>query len=466
MRIDVVVPTSRPDRLGLLLGRLEGFPGRVVVIEGRRGPAAARNEGWRASRADWVAFLDDDVLPEAGWAEALERDLAGLDGGVAGSQGRVRVPAPPGRRPTDWERNVAGLETAHWATADMAYRRAALEQLGGFDERFPRAYREDADLALRALRMGHRLVRGRRTVVHPVGQASPFVSLRKQAGNADDVLMRAKHGPRWRDDAGAPRGRLRRHLALTVLGGAAGAAALAGRRRAAAGALAGWALGTGELFRARAAPGPRTPRELATLALTTPLLPPAAVGWAAAGAVRHRRLLAGRLARAVLLDRDGTLVHDVPYNGDPGRVVPVAGARAALDRLRAAELPLAVVSNQSGVARGLVTAEQVGRVNRRVEALVGPLTAWHTCPHGPEEGCACRKPAPGLVRQAAAGLGLDPRDCVVIGDVGADVGAARAAGARSILVPTAATRQEEVAAAPLVAGSLHEAVSLVLEGRA
>jgi beta-phosphoglucomutase-like phosphatase (HAD superfamily) len=70
------------------------------------------------------------------------------------------------------------------------------------------------------------------------------------------------------------------------------------------------------------------------------------------------------------------------------------------------------------------------------------------------------------VRQAAAGLGLDPRDCVVIGDVGADVGAARAAGARSILVPTAATRQEEVAAAPLVAGSLHEAVSLVLEGRA
>jgi histidinol-phosphate phosphatase family protein len=168
----------------------------------------------------------------------------------------------------------------------------------------------------------------------------------------------------------------------------------------------------------------------------------------------------------VLFDRDGTLVHDVPYNGDPGRVVPVAGARAALDRLRAAELPLAVVSNQSGVARGLVTAEQVGRVNRRVEALVGPVTAWHTCPHGPEEGCACRKPAPGLVRQAAAGLGLDPRDCVVIGDVGADVGAARAAGARSILVPTAATRQEEVAAAPLVAGSLHEAVSLVLEGRA
>jgi histidinol-phosphate phosphatase family protein len=466
MTVDVVVPTSRPDRLALLLDRLEGFPGRVLVVEGRRGPAAARNEGWRASGADWVAFLDDDVLPEPGWTEALERDLAGVDGGVAGSQGRVRVPRPSGRAPTDWERNVAGLETARWATADMAYRRAALERLGGFDERFPRAYREDADLALRALRAGHRLVRGRRTVVHPAGPASPFVSLRKQAGNADDVLMRAKHGSRWREEAGVPRGRLRRHLAVTALGGAAGVAALAGRRRAALGALAGWSLGTGELFRARAAPGPRTPRELATLALSTPLLPPVAAGWAAAGAVRHRRLLAGRLARAVLLDRDGTLVHDVPYNGDPDRVVPVAGARAALDRLRAAELPLAVVSNQSGVARGLLTVEQVRGVNRRVEALVGPVASWHTCPHGPDEGCSCRKPAPGLVRQAAAGLGLDPRDCVVIGDVGADVGAARAAGARSILVPTAATREEEVAAAPLVARSLAEAVGLVLEGRA
>src|ERR687885_130646 len=101
------------------------------------------------------------------WCAALERDLSELPWDVAGSQGRVRVPLPRGRRPTDWERNVAGLERARWATADMAYRRSVLEELGGFDERFPRAYREDADLALRAIAAGYSLVRGTRTVDHP-----------------------------------------------------------------------------------------------------------------------------------------------------------------------------------------------------------------------------------------------------------------------------------------------------------
>jgi histidinol-phosphate phosphatase family protein len=166
--------------------------------------------------------------------------------------------------------------------------------------------------------------------------------------------------------------------------------------------------------------------------------------------------------RAVLFDRDGTLVVDVPYNGDPERVVVMPGAREAVARLRAAGVPTAVVSNQSGVARGLIGAEQVEAVNRRVEELVGPLGPWLVCLHGPGDGCGCRKPAPGLVVEAAAALGVEPRDCVVIGDVGADVGAARAAGARSVLVPTAATRAEEVAAAPQVAADLLAAVELLL----
>ena len=165
---------------------------------------------------------------------------------------------------------------------------------------------------------------------------------------------------------------------------------------------------------------------------------------------------------AVLLDRDGTLVEDVPYNADPGRVVPVPGAGAALARLRAAGVPLALVSNQSGVARGLMTLEEVAAVNQRVEDLLGPVGPWLVCPHGPDEGCACRKPAPGLVLAAAAALGVDPAECVMIGDIGADVEAARAAGARAILVPTAATRPEEVAAAPEVAETLAAAVDLLV----
>ena len=165
---------------------------------------------------------------------------------------------------------------------------------------------------------------------------------------------------------------------------------------------------------------------------------------------------------AVLFDRDGTLVVDVPYNGDPDRVEPVAGAREALERLRAAGVPTAVVSNQSGIARGLLTPAQVDAVNARLEDLVGPLGPVLVCPHGPDDGCPCRKPAAGLVLQAAAVLGVPPERCAVVGDIGADVGAALAAGARPVLVPTPVTLPEEVAAAPEVAPDLRAAVDLLL----
>lgn len=170
--------------------------------------------------------------------------------------------------------------------------------------------------------------------------------------------------------------------------------------------------------------------------------------------------------RAVLLDRDGTLVHDVPYNGDPALVRPLTGAAAALRRLRGAGLRLALVSNQSGVARGLIARADVDRVNDRVEQLLGSFDHRAICPHAEEEGCRCRKPRPGLVLEAAEALGVRPAECVVVGDIGADVGAARAAGAASVLVPTAATRPAEIADADLVAATLGEAVDLVLAGAA
>ncbi|MBW3547969.1 MAG: HAD family hydrolase, partial [Actinobacteria bacterium] len=157
---------------------------------------------------------------------------------------------------------------------------------------------------------------------------------------------------------------------------------------------------------------------------------------------------------AVLFDRDGTLVVDVPYNGDPTKVEIVPGAADALRRLRHAGLPLAVVSNQSGVARGWLTMEQVDAVNRRVDELLGPFVTFVVCPHGPSDGCECRKPRPGMVLAAAARLGVRPERCALVGDIGADVEAALAAGARPVLVPTPVTRPEEVAAAPEVATDL------------
>jgi histidinol-phosphate phosphatase family protein len=442
--------------------------GRVKVLRGPgRGPAAARNVGWRASRAEWVAFLDDDVVLPAGWRDRLADDLAHLPPQVAGAQGRIDVPLSSDRPATDWERNVAGLETARWATADLAYRRIALADVGGFDERFPRAYREDADLGLRLVGRGWEIRRGDRRITHPVRPSDRWVSVRLQAGNADDVLMAALHGPGWRERAGVPRGRRRRHLAVAAIGAGAVITALSGRRRGAAGLAAGWLAGTAELAWARIAPGPRTAEEITTMLLTSAVMPfAAAAHWlrgcarVVGGAARPRHVRPA----AVLFDRDGTLVDDVPYNGDPAKVRLRPGVPEALRRLREAGVPTAVISNQSGVARGLLTHEQVEAVNRRVEELVGPLGPWLYCPHGPDDGCGCRKPEAGLVEQAAAALGVEPERCAVVGDIGSDVEAALAAGAAAVLVPTDVTLPEEIAAAPLVAPDLASAVDLLLDG--
>jgi histidinol-phosphate phosphatase family protein len=489
-RFDVVIPTAGRASLRPLLERLDaaGWE-RLIIVDDRRGatplalpaaaellrcggrgPAAARNAGWRAATARWVAFLDDDVLPPADWGDTLAADLALAGSRVAASQGRVRVPLAPDRRPTDWERNVAALQDARWITADLAVRRAALADVGGFDERFPRAYREDADLALRLRAAGWQLERGAREVVHPVAPAGPWVSVTKQAGNADDALMATLHGRGWRERAGAPRGRLPAHVATTGLAAGALAAAMARRPRAAAALGGAWALATGELAWRRIAPGPRTGGEVAAMLATSAVLPAAATLHHLRGRARARALvrdasLAPRPARrpdAVLLDRDGTLVVDVPYNADPERVVPMAGAQRAVDRLRDAGVRTAVVTNQSGIARGLLTAREVAAVNARVERLLGPLGPWLVCPHGPDDGCACRKPRPGLVLEAAARLGVEPGRCALIGDIGADVQAARAAGARAVLVPNERTRAAEVAAAPETASTLEDAVELLL----
>ena len=485
--LDDAVPNTVAAELTVLAG-----PGR--------GPAAARNVGWRATRTTWVAFLDDDVVPGPDWLTRLSEDLGGLDldglgAFVGGSQGRLIVPLPKDRRPTDWERNVKGLEDACWATADLAYRRCLLDQVGGFDERFRHAFREDADLGLRVEAAGYLVVQGERTSLHPPRPAGWAVSLRAQAGNSDDVVMWGLHGSGWRLDAAAPTGRLGRHL-ITFGGLALLVTGACGRRRrpAVVGAVA-WAMGTAELTWARVRPGPRTASEVARMVATSLLLPLVAVGYRAIGLGRLAGLgRLGRLAglgrpagvdglaasepghqaperppvpptsvpKAVLFDRDGTLVVDVPYCADPDLVQLMPGARESVERLQANGVLVGVVSNQSGVGRGRLTLDEVGAVNRRVEELVGPLAVWAVCPHGPDEGCSCRKPAPGLVRQAAAALGVEPSECAVVGDIGADVEAASAAGARSVLVPTSATRMAEVRAAPEVAPNLAAAVDLLI----
>jgi hypothetical protein len=305
--VSIVVPTLGRPSLTALLAALGPFSGELLLVDDRRqpvgpllvpdplagsttvlrgraaGPAAARNVGWRAAQYDWVVFLDDDVVPDDDWLVWLAKDLD-VPADVGAVQGNLRVPLPPDRPPTDWERVTAGLADGAWITADIAYRRAALHQAGGFDERFPRAFREDAELAYRVRRNGWRMSRGDRTVTHPVRTESRWVSLRAQRGNADDARLRRLHGPQWRDRLGVPPGRRRRHAAITLAGLGALTAAGFGAKKTAALFGAAWLAGTAEFAAARIAPGPRTGDEVRTMVLTSVAIPPLAVlhwlrGW-------------------------------------------------------------------------------------------------------------------------------------------------------------------------------------------
>ncbi len=138
-----------------------------VPVRARHGPAAARNAGWRQARGPVIAFTDDDCVPDGGW---LAAGVRAIREGATGVSGRIIVPLP--KDPTDYERNAAGLATSEFVTANCFYRQSALAAVGGFDERFAMAWREDADLWLTFMGRGEPLVAAEDAVViHPLRPA-------------------------------------------------------------------------------------------------------------------------------------------------------------------------------------------------------------------------------------------------------------------------------------------------------
>jgi D-glycero-D-manno-heptose 1,7-bisphosphate phosphatase len=154
--------------------------------------------------------------------------------------------------------------------------------------------------------------------------------------------------------------------------------------------------------------------------------------------VRRARALAGPKGRpTVFLDRDGTLIEDVGYPREPGQVRLLPACAQALSSLKQQGFALVVVSNQSGVGRGLITAEEAAGVHRRFADLLAEqgvvVDAVYYCPHAPEEGCLCRKPSPTLLLRAAQELELDLPRSFMVGDKSSDVEAGRRAGCRTVL---------------------------------
>jgi D-glycero-D-manno-heptose 1,7-bisphosphate phosphatase len=155
--------------------------------------------------------------------------------------------------------------------------------------------------------------------------------------------------------------------------------------------------------------------------------------------------------RHVILDRDGVLNREAGGAGyvvEPAQFQWLPGALDALATLRRAGLYLTVATNQSGVGRGLMTLAQLEAVHHRMMSEAAghdaALDAVLFCPHSPDEGCACRKPAPGLIHEALARSGFAAGESIVIGDDQRDLEAASRAGVRAALVRTGKGRRTEL----------------------
>jgi glycosyltransferase involved in cell wall biosynthesis len=253
-----------------------------LPVRDSRGPAGARNVGWRHAQGRVLAFTDDDCIPDREW---LAAGCRAMRDGMIGASGRIIVPLPDD--PTDYERNAAGLATSEFVTANCFYLRSALEAVGGFDERFAMAWREDADLWLTFIERGEPLAAAEdATVVHPLRPAPWGVSLSQQRKSQYNALLYKKHPVLYRQrvQPGPPPGY------YPIVGSIAGfiIGVLLRRPLIAVASLLVWGRLTGKFLARRLHGTSRRPAHVAEMVMTSALIPPLAVFWRLRGAVAHR----------------------------------------------------------------------------------------------------------------------------------------------------------------------------------
>ena len=170
------------------------------------------------------------------------------------------------------------------------------------------------------------------------------------------------------------------------------------------------------------------------------------------------------MSRAVFIDKDGTLVENLPYNVDPARIALARGASECVAALAAHGYRIFVVSNQPGVGLGLFPQEKLKGVEARLKRLLPALEGFYWCPHAPEARCGCRKPAPGMLERAAREHGVELAQSWMIGDILDDVEAGRRAGCRTILLDNGNEtewRPGEARAPHFVVASLAQAAAII-----
>jgi glycosyltransferase involved in cell wall biosynthesis len=255
---------------------------RYIAANGKRGPAAARNRGWRLADGSIIAFTDDDCIPDPEW---LRSGVQALQNGSDGAYGRVIVPLPD--RPTDYEKDAAGLERSECITANCFYHRSHLVELDGFDERFSIAWREDSDLYFSLLEKGCDLELVESALVyHPVRPASWGISISQQKKAMFNALLYKKH-PRLYRQKIQPRPPWHYYIALAGLlaaisGGLAQNFAWFGS------GLFIWLITTAAFCLSRLRGTSHRPQHVLEMLLTSIVIPPLAIYWRLRGAIRYK----------------------------------------------------------------------------------------------------------------------------------------------------------------------------------
>jgi D-glycero-D-manno-heptose 1,7-bisphosphate phosphatase len=169
--------------------------------------------------------------------------------------------------------------------------------------------------------------------------------------------------------------------------------------------------------------------------------------------------------KVVVLDRDGTIVVDRHYLSDPAALEFEPGAAVGLRKLSDMGFRLVMITNQSGIARGFFSLAQLQAVHERLRQMLHSievrLEGIYYCPHGPEEGCDCRKPELGLLRQASQELGFEISQSIVIGDKDSDVEFGRRAAAITMLISKPGSRPGSTTTPDYIVGNLNDAADII-----
>lgn len=288
-RFEIIVCDDGPDEATracverLALQSAERGPViRYVPVTSTQGPAGARNTGWRAAAASYIAFTDDDTQPDARWLSAGMFALASGAGAVSG-----RIIVPLDTRPTDYENDAAGLARAEFATANTFADRDALQRIGGFDPRFTAAWREDSDLQFAFMQANVAIVRADDAIVlHPVRPARWGISLSQQKKSQFDALLYKKYPMLFKKRIRSGPPLLYYAIMCAALVTIAGA--LSGHAGAAMIGAAAWAIMTAVFCAKRLAHTSRAPSHVLEMAYTSAVIPFLSIYWRLYGAFKFR----------------------------------------------------------------------------------------------------------------------------------------------------------------------------------